>query len=155
MVNNEWIYCSGTTMATFSGAMAYLEDGMIPSQGYCMEIMREKGADQGMHNVLLHRYSADTMARLRAVPEERMARPTEFLDFIEAFQSRVTIDVTYAEEGTICTVAQLMMLGLRRDPARGYLMSAHVPTRECAIVHQFDRDEALTQFLTKRFRAPE
>jgi hypothetical protein len=154
MVNSEQIYCSGTTLGTVAGLRTYLRHGMLPAMRFCAKIDFEKGMDQGIHNVLLHRYSKERLdgwrANARAGGPYRpgggtdmaMAKPLEFLDLVDNLQDRLMVHIAHAEDGLICTMALLLRSGVHQD-ADGAVLPSSGSKRKCAVVHQFDRDASL------------
>lgn len=163
MVGGEQIFCSGTTFGTLRGVRYYIAAGMLPAMGYCSVIDWEKGMDQGIHNVLLHRYTPEALDGWRAAAdrggpfrpgggkEPIMARPREFLDFVQGFQAGIKLHVSHAEEGDICTMALLLTKGVFRDEQGRVLPSQGGPP--CAVVHQFDRSPPLVDYFRQHFKA--
>lgn len=162
MVGKEFIYCSGTTFATLPGALHYLRSGMLPAMGHCANIGWEKGMDQGIHNVLMHAYTPAALDdwRIRAAAggpfrdgggrEPIIAQPREFLDLVQAFQREASIVVAEAEDGWVCTMGLLLYGGLHQEAATGNVLPA--PGRPpCALVHQYDRSDALIDVFRRRF----
>ena len=163
MVGGEQIFCSGTTFGTLRGVRYYIAAGMLPAMGYCSVIDWEKGMDQGIHNVLLHRYSGEALDGWRAAAdrggpfrpgggkEPIMARPREFLDFVQGFQAGIKLHVSHAEEGDICTMALLLTKGVFRDEQGRVTPYQGGPP--CAVVHQFDRSPPLVDYFRQHFKA--
>jgi hypothetical protein len=162
MVNEEQIYCSGTTFGTPEGVRHYIAEGLLPAAGFCADLSWHKGMDQGIHNVLLHPYTPAQLAHWRARADAGgpfrpnggkspiMADPRGFLDLVERFQKGVRVRVAHAEEGAMCTMALLLRGGLHRDAA-GWVLPA-AGAEKCALVHQFDRSEELVGFYRKQFQ---
>ena len=112
--------------------------------------------DQGIHNVIMHRYSGAQLSEWRARADAGgpfrdgggrlpiMAQPKDFLALVEGFQRGLQVHVARAEEGDICTMALLLTKGLHRD-ASGRVLPG--PGKApCAIVHQFDRSPPLVEY---------
>jgi len=161
MVQNEQIYCSGTTFGTLAGIRYYITQGMLPAMEFCSVIDWEKGMDQGIHNVLLHRYSDRQITEWKEMADEGgpfrpgggkypiMKHPKEFLDMVRDFQRGIKIHVTNAEEGDICTMALLLISGTFQDgEGRVLPASGKAP---CAVVHQFDRAPPLVDYFRRKF----
>lgn len=161
MVNAEQIYCSGTTAGTVPGLRHYLRKGFDPIMRFCSQVSWEKGMDQGIHNVIMHRYPPAAIEGWRKAAlvggpfrpgggkDPIMAQPIEFLDAVESFQRDLTIHVAHAEDGLICTMALLLKVGVFRDANGDVLPSAgHAP---CSIVHQFDRNGDLWTHFQKLY----
>ena len=161
MVNNGQIFCSGTTFGTPVGLHIYLRDGMAPATRACSDVTWEKGMDQGIHNVIAHRYTAEQVERWRerarmggpfrngGGKEPMMKEPIEFLDMVEAFQRQLKIHVTHAEDGVICTMALLLRRGIFRN-GNGDVLPKEGKSL-CSIVHQFDRVPDLFTFYQSRW----
>jgi len=159
MVAAEQIYCSGTTLGTVPGLRAYLREGFLPAVAHCQNIGHHHGMDQGIHNVLTHRYSPAQLDGWRAsaraggpfrpggAAEPRLAAPLDFLDLVQRFQGRVAIHVAHAESGYICTMALLMMFA---DLQGGEVVPA-AGKDPCAIVHQYDRSDLLLAHFRKKY----
>lgn len=139
------------------------------------------GIDQGIHNLMLQRHSPAewekalawvapgsqalwgalegippykaTPAMLhREVPVTKVARPKEFVGVLAAFQSSVTILEAAAEDGYICTLAELVKAkGVTRDGA-GHITKLHDPSVKCAVVHQMDRFQELDSWFRGRYK---
>ena len=150
MVNDRQIYCSGTTFGTPLGLRLYLLEGMAPATLACSTPDWEKGMDQGIHNVITHRYDPANLDRWRAAArvggpfrpgggrDPIMKNPGKFIDFIADFQKKVTVHVAHAEDGVICTMALLLKKGVFRDD-KGSVLPSRNADAVCKIVHQFDR----------------
>ena len=164
MVNSEQIYCSGTTFGTINGLRTYLRNGMLPAMRFCAKIDFEKGMDQGIHNVLLHRYSKERLDGWRANAragglyrpgggtEMAMAQPLEFLTLVDTLQDRLTVHVAHAEDGLICTMALLLRNGVHQAED-GAVLPSRGSVRKCAVVHQFDRDAGLVTHFKRLYGA--
>lgn len=114
--------------------------------------------DQGIHNVLMHRYQPAQLAHWRARADAGgpfrehggklpiMAQPKAFLGMVEAFQQGLDIHVAHAEDGVLCTMALLLTKGdlgkFRDGEGRVVPWEGQGP---CAIVHQFDRAPPLVE----------
>jgi hypothetical protein len=161
MVNEEQIYCSGTTFGTPEGVRHYIAEGLLPAANFCAELNWDKGMDQGIHNVIMHPYTPAQLAHWRARADAGgpfrpnggkhpiMRDPRGFLDLVERFQRGVRVRVAHAEEGTMCTMALLLRGGLHRDAA-GWVLPA-AGAEKCALVHQYDRSAELVDFFRKKF----
>jgi hypothetical protein len=161
MVNEEQIYCSGTTFGTPEGVRHYITAGLLPAAGFCAEINWHKGMDQGIHNVLMHPYAPAQLAHWRARADAGgpfrpnggkhpiMRDPRGFLDLVEGFQRGLRVEVAHAEQGAMCTMALLLRDGLHRDNA-GWVLPA-AGKEKCALVHQYDRSPELVDFFRKQF----
>ena len=162
MVNDLQIFCSGTTFGTPTGLRIYLNQGMGPATEACSVIDWEKGMDQGIHNVISHRYDVSQINGWRESAKKggpfrpgggkdpMMKNPLDFLNVIEDFQKKLKIHIAHAEDGIICTMALLLKRGVARD-AEGNVLPKEGAQSKCAIVHQFDRVPELFNHYQKKW----
>jgi len=112
--------------------------------------------DQGIHNVLMHRYTkaqldhwrgradAGGPFRVGGGKDPIMNKPKEFLGMVEEFQKDLTVKVAHSEDGAICTMALLLTKGTFRDGSGRVLPGDG--KEPCKIVHQFDRAPPLVDY---------
>ena len=127
---------------------------MLPGANLCTDIQWEKGMDQGIHNILLHPYTPAQMSQALVRDDGRYPRKGELVALISALQEELTVVVTPASEGLVCTLALMLRVGLTFD-AQGFVAKDNDPTTRCAIVHQVDRDLAINDFYNAKFALSE
>jgi hypothetical protein len=163
LAGDRVILCAGTTFATPAGLRAYAA-AMAAAFAACNDMgAGGGGADQGVHNALLHAPTRARMADLRArAPSGPWAdagppssggppvpRALALLDAHDALHAAATVRATRTEAGGVCTMALPARLGKLPRDAGGRPVAIDDHDIACALVHQYDRDAALHA----RFRA--
>ena len=121
-VGNNVISCSGTSMATWSEALAYAN--LLADELLSRRTCERNGVDQGMHN-----YHVFGGGLLQAIGGDA---------------SR--LHVVTNEEGWIATVQS--MPAIQRDLAGRMLNTLQQPV---ALVHQYDRSDVLKEQYAQQF----
>ena len=97
-------------------------------------------------------YKASPAMIHREVPVTKIARPVDFVRLLASIQSRITVLEAAAEDGYICTLAELVKAkGMTRD-GEGHVTKLHDPIVKCAVVHQMDRFHELDSWFRGRYK---